>query len=555
ADYQALDGNDSGGDGGGSSARKRRGGLSRLAQRRGLLSPSTSNPDLDSPRERQELSESPQRPSPPLQSSPPPQRDSRRARQNGDTNGDASLSVAADFSVKSSPPPDLHRSHSTQELERLNEWDRGHSKRLGRLDRKLERRFDSSALSLGATASGDAASTSASVASSTGGGSSALRRIPVGDARRQPLLHGSVAAGGLLGADQLDQLVPDRRLELMSVTWNMGEATPQAFPEYLDPLFFPPDQEHVPDIYSLSVQEVCSDVEELLIRCQATIGPTHVLFEFCHYKSLLCAVFIRRDLVWFVSLPDTCAVQTRAAVYTKGCAAVCFTLFGSSMLFLSCHFKSDDGNFEARIEDYKKIVRKVDLPRFTKPMYQSDDVTERFDYVFWAGDLNFRLRVGESSRLRVDRLLQGENFSDRLTAVDELKMAQAEGRVFEHFLEGDIRFPPTYKFDIDTDNYDTSGKQRVPSYTDRVLYRCRKPGSATVTAYNSVPELRCSDHRAVYAVISLQIRPGSDNLPLAYGRFRHTFYVEGNKRRARRNDLDEIRRKSNRASSGVCSLM
>ena len=35
------------------------------------------------------------------------------------------------------------------------------------------------------------------------------------------------------------------------------------------------------------------------------------------------------------------------------------------------------------------------------------------------------------------------------------------------FREHPIQFRPTYKYDPGTDNFDTSTKQRIPSYTDR----------------------------------------------------------------------------------------
>ena len=42
---------------------------------------------------------------------------------------------------------------------------------------------------------------------------------------------------------------------------------------------------------------------------------------------------------------------------------------------------------------------------------------------------------------------------------------------FNGFQEAAIHFPPTFKFDPGTNDYDSSSKQRVPSYTDRILYK------------------------------------------------------------------------------------
>ena len=44
-------------------------------------------------------------------------------------------------------------------------------------------------------------------------------------------------------------------------------------------------------------------------------------------------------------------------------------------------------------------------------------------------------------------------------------------QVFKGFNEGPINFAPTYKYDLFSDDYDTSEKMRTPAWTDRVLWR------------------------------------------------------------------------------------
>lgn len=54
-------------------------------------------------------------------------------------------------------------------------------------------------------------------------------------------------------------------------------------------------------------------------------------------------------------------------------------------------------------------------------------------------------------------------------------------KVFRAFFEGKIAFPPTYKYDLFSDDYDTSEKMRNPAWTDRVLWRRRKPRYKSTT--------------------------------------------------------------------------
>jgi len=83
-----------------------------------------------------------------------------------------------------------------------------------------------------------------------------------------------------------------------------------------------------------------------------------------------------------------------------------------------------------------------------------------------------------------------------LIRYEQLNIQKRNGLVFQKFKEGPLEFDPTYKFDNGTSNYDTSEKNRTPSWTDRILFRGEGIDLAT---YTSVPQICSSDHKPVLA--------------------------------------------------------
>ena len=80
----------------------------------------------------------------------------------------------------------------------------------------------------------------------------------------------------------------------------------------------------------------------------------------------------------------------------------------------------------------------------------------------------------------------------------------ASGESFPFFDEMEITFPPTYKFDNGTKNYDTSEKQRIPAWTDRILSLSRNKIIKQLS-YDSSPDLIFSDHRPVHATFTMSV--------------------------------------------------
>ena len=170
----------------------------------------------------------------------------------------------------------------------------------------------------------------------------------------------------------------------------------------------------------------------------------------------------------------------------------------------------------------------LNLPKIL-PMRSSrhKEISDKFDCVFWSGDLNFRL---EQSREVVIREVKDSGTS--VLDFDQLNFLRQEGLIFKGFHESTISFPPTYKYDVGTNKFDTSSKQRTPSYTDRILYKSQKSTTINTLHYDSVQDVLTSDHRPVWGIWEVKIRPGRDTIPLAGGLFNRDVYLDGLKRRA-----------------------
>lgn len=160
------------------------------------------------------------------------------------------------------------------------------------------------------------------------------------------------------------------------------------------------------------------------------------------------------------------------------------------------------------------------------------DVTQNFDCIFWCGDLNFRLA---QPREEVIQWVTDTCFPQQLPVnlhKDQLQTILNEGAVLRGFEEAPITFPPTYKYDPGTQNFDSSSKQRTPAYTDRILFKGKghtrgyirrvshessssyKDGIIECLVYDSVPSICTSDHKPVWGVFKTTIRPGIDTYVL-----------------------------------------
>lgn len=223
--------------------------------------------------------------------------------------------------------------------------------------------------------------------------------IPTEKARQRNFLQGRSASNSLLGAVELEKACPNRDVTIFIGSWNMNGQSP---PKQMSDFILPNAIEHLPDLVVMGTQEACSDKFEWEVTLQETLGPSHVMFHSTSLGTLHLAVFMRRDLIWYCSEPEDASLSVRPGSHfkTKGAIAISFCLFGTSMLFVTSHLTAHQQKVKERVQDIKRIIHALDLPRNLNVRHRNKDVTQNFDSVFWCGDLNFRLSEPRANLLK-----------------------------------------------------------------------------------------------------------------------------------------------------------
>ncbi|CAK7223408.1 Inositol-1,4,5-trisphosphate 5-phosphatase 1 [Sporothrix curviconia] len=167
----------------------------------------------------------------------------------------------------------------------------------------------------------------------------------------------------------------------------------------------------------------------------------------------------------------------------KGAVGIRLDYAHTPICFVTAHLAAGFANYEERNRDYLTIHHGL--------RFQRNRGIDDHDAVMWFGDFNYRIGLGRDRALD---LVRAHNL-EVLYENDQLNLQMVAGLAFPYYSEARITFPPTYKFDVGRDDYDSSEKQRIPAWTDRIL---RKGPHLRQTEYSSAP-LRFSDHRPVYA--------------------------------------------------------
>ncbi|KAH0840597.1 hypothetical protein AYO21_03926 [Fonsecaea monophora] len=329
------------------------------------------------------------------------------------------------------------------------------------------------------------------------------------------------------------------------VTWNVGASTPS---NLRDDFIMEAIHAHdPPEILVFGFQEVV-DLEDRAVTAKSIFGfgkkkdtvkteqhqsrvyrewrdylskvisrstSRHYEYSELHLSSLIGlfqCVFVRQSERPNIRNLQAASVKLglKGRYGNKGALVTRFILDDSSVCFINCHLAAGQTHTSHRNNDVAAILEAEALDAERDPEVRSSiyigggDGTQILDHEICIlnGDLNYRIDaiprdavINMIKRNELDTLLKKDQIMLSRRRVSGFRLAQ--------FVELPITFAPTYKYDVGTDDYDTSEKKRAPAWCDRLLYR--GPGRIEQLEYRR-HEVRTSDHRPVSGVFKLTVK-------------------------------------------------
>lgn len=306
-------------------------------------------------------------------------------------------------------------------------------------------------------------------------------------------------------------------VKIYIVTWNVSTKFPEnlSLHKLLGLESTPQQETNLPDFFVIGLQEVNSQPQNTLYNLfkddlwtqkfkELLKERDYVVIKTEQMQGLLLSVFARRKHLLHLRQVETEYTRTGLGGIwgNKGAVSIRLNVYGCSICLVNAHLAAHDHMLEERINDYEKIVQEHKFHVKTK------EAIFDHDYVFWFGDLNFRLTGEATTSAEEIRAMVAKDELKKLIEKDQLLLVRREVRAFQNLQERLPQFPPTFKFEHGSNDYDM---KRRPAWTDRILYAMKENNYRNVkltveqTSYKSHPSYNISDHKPVSSEFTIKV--------------------------------------------------
>ncbi|KAF8715691.1 hypothetical protein HU200_026633 [Digitaria exilis] len=230
--------------------------------------------------------------------------------------------------------------------------------------------------------------------------------------------------------------------------------------------------------------------------------PEYVRIISKQMVGIFLSIWVRRSLRKHIQNLRVSTVGVGAMGYmgNKGSISVSMSIHQTPFCFVCCHLAAGEKNGDdlKRNSNVEEILRRTVF----NPLHIVGTPTKIHDHerIIWLGDLNYRINLSYERTLE---LISKQDW-DGLFERDQLKRELGQGCTFDGWFEGIISFPPTYKYEFDSENYvsdESKSGRRTPAWCDRIL----SYGKGIKLLSYKRGELTLSDHRPVTAVYMVEV--------------------------------------------------
>lgn len=303
-------------------------------------------------------------------------------------------------------------------------------------------------------------------------------------------------------------------------TWNMGNANP---PQNITSWFQSKGQgkthddtaNQIPhDIYVIGTQEDPLGEKEWIETIRGALRDiTNISFKQIATQTLWSIRIVvlakpEHENRFSHIFSDSVKTGIANALGNKGAVGVSFMFNRTSFGFVNSHLTSGSEKKLRRNQNYVSILRFLNLgDKKVNPF----DITHRFTHLFWLGDLNYRVDLPSHEAENIVMKIKQQQYKE-LLAQDQLKIEKDEEKVFLEYVEEEITFAPTYRFERDTrERYAytkakaTGTKYNLPSWCDRVLRKSYPSVHVVCNSYGCTNDIMTSDHSPVFATFDVGV--------------------------------------------------